>query len=156
MRVALGLALLLAAGMPLSRGQSSAGALTLGEVQTLAVAHGETARETLTLYVRSGFHVNSNKPNDDYLIPLRLTWDKGPVEPETVEYPEPQLEKSGFSDKPLSVYSGTFRLITPFHASADTAPGPSAITGKLRYQACNNRECLQPRTMEIRVPVDIR
>ncbi|MGD0617610.1 MAG: protein-disulfide reductase DsbD domain-containing protein [Bryobacteraceae bacterium] len=142
--------------MPLSRGQSSAGALTLGEVQTLAVARGETARATLTLYVRTGFHVNSNKPNDDYLIPLRLTWDKGPVEAGAVEYPEPQLEKSGFSDKPLSVYSGTFRVITPFHASADAAPGPSAITGKLRYQACNDRECLQPRTMEVRVPLDIR
>jgi len=128
----------------------------MGEVQPLAVARDQTARETLTLYVRAGFHVNSNKPNDDYLIPLRLTWDKGPVEAGAVEYPQPQLEKSGFSDKPLSVYSGTFRLITPFHAPADGAPGPSAITGKLRYQACNDRECLQPRTMDIRVPVDIR
>lgn len=151
----LGLVLLMA-GAPLSRAQSSAGALSLGEVQTLAATRGQTARLTLTLYVRAGFHVNSNKPNDDYLIPLRLTWDKAPLEAGAVEYPEPQLEKSAFSDKPLSVYSGTFRVVTAFRAPADAAPGPAAIAGKLRYQACNNRECLQPRTMEIRVPVEIR
>jgi hypothetical protein len=154
-RAALGLALLMAAS-PLSRGQSSAAALSLGEVQTLAATRGQTARQTLTLYVRAGFHVNSNKPNDDYLIPLRLTWDKGPLEAGEVEYPEPQLEKSGFSDKPLSVYSGTFHVVTAFHTPAEAAPGPATVTGKLRYQACNNRECLQPRTMEIRVPVEIR
>jgi DsbC/DsbD-like thiol-disulfide interchange protein len=153
-RAALGVGLLMA-GAPLSRGQSNAGALSLGEVQTLAATRGQTARQTLTLYVRAGFHVNSNKPNDDYLIPLRLTWDKGPLEAEAVEYPEPQIEKSGFSDK-LSVYSGTFRVVTPFRAPADAVPGPATITGKLRYQACNNRECLPPRTVEIRVPVEIR
>jgi hypothetical protein len=145
------------AATPFSRGQSSAAAaLSLGEVQTLGAPRGQTARLTLTLYVRAGFHVNSNKPNDDYLIPLRLTWDKGPLEPGEVEFPEPQLEKSGFSDKPLSVYSGTFHVVTAFRAPAEAMPGPAAITGKLRYQACNNRECLPPRTMDIRVPVEIR
>jgi hypothetical protein len=143
------------AGPPLLRGQGSA-ALSLGEVQTLVATRGQTARQTLTLYVRASFHVNSNKPNDDYLIPLRLTWDKGPIEAGAVEYPEPQLEKSGFSDKPLSVYSGTFHVVTAFRAPAEAVPGPATITGKLRYQACNNRECLPPRTMEIRVPVEIR
>ncbi len=151
----LGLALLIT-GLPLSRAQSSAGALSLGEVQTLAVTRGQTARQTLTLYVRAGFHVNSNKPNDDYLIPLRLTWDKRPVEAGAVEFPVPQLEKSGFSEKPLSVYSGTFRVVTPFRAAADAAVGAGMVTGKLRYQACNDHECLQPRTMEVRVPVEIR
>jgi len=144
------------AGLPLLHAQNSAGALTTGEVPKLVVARGQTARETLTLYVRAGFHVNSNKPNDDYLIPLRLTWEKGPLEAGESEYPEPQLEKSTFSEKPLSVYSGTFHVATLFHAPADAAPGPVTITGKLRFQACNNRECLRPGTIEIRVPVEIR
>ncbi len=122
----------------------------------MTAGRGQTARETLTLYVRAGFHVNSNKPNDDFLIPLRLTWDKGPIEAGTVEYPEPQLEKSNFSEQPLSVYSGTFHVVTGFRAPADAVPGPATVTGKLRYQACSDRECLPPRTLEIRVPVDIR
>ena len=141
---------------PLSQAQSNAGALSLGEVHTLSAARGQTARQTLNLYLREGFHVNSNKPNDDYLIPLRLTWDKGPVEAGAVEYPEPTLEKSGFSDNPLSVFSGTFHLITPFRVPADATPGSATVTGKLRYQACNSHECLPPRTIDIRVPVEIR
>jgi len=147
---------LLLAASPLSRAQSSAGALSLGEVHTLAATRGQTSKQTLTLYLREGFHVNSNKPNDDYLIPLKLTWDKGPVEAGAVEYPEPALEKSTFSDKPLSVYTGTFHLVTPFHTPANAVVGSASITGKLHYQACNSHECLQPRTIEIKVPVEIR
>jgi hypothetical protein len=30
------------------------------------------------------------------------------------------------------------------------------MNGKLRYQACNNKECLPPRTIEIPVTVDIQ
>ena len=141
--------------MPLSLAQSS-GALSVGEVPKVSVARGQTARQTLTLYVRTGFHVNSNKPNDDWLIPLKLTWDKGAVDAGQVEYPAPQLEKSEFSDKPLSVYSGSFKLVTPFTAAAATTPGATTMVGKLHYQACNNHECLRPQTIEVRVPVEVR
>jgi hypothetical protein len=122
----------------------------------VSVARGQTAKQSLTLYVRAGFHVNSNKPNDDYLIPLTLTWEKGVVEAGAVEFPAPQLEKSSFSDKPLSVYSGTFRLVTPFRAPVGAAVGSVTIVGKLHYQACNDHECLRPQTIEVRVPVEVR
>jgi hypothetical protein len=125
-------------------------------VARVSVARGQTAKQTLTLYVRAGFHVNSNKPNDDYLIPLTLTWEKGVVEAGAVEFPAPQLEKSSFSDRPLSVYSGTFRLVTPFRAPVDAAAGPGTVMGKLHYQACNDHECLRPQTIEVRVPVEVR
>jgi hypothetical protein len=29
------------------------------------------------------------------------------------------------------------------------------IPGKLRYQACNDRMCLQPKTIDVSLPVDI-
>jgi hypothetical protein len=30
------------------------------------------------------------------------------------------------------------------------------MSGKLRYQACNNRECLPPRTVDVGVTLDIQ
>ena len=30
------------------------------------------------------------------------------------------------------------------------------LNGKLRYQACNNKECLPPRTVDVRVTLDIQ
>jgi hypothetical protein len=31
----------------------------------------------------------------------------------------------------------------------------ATIQGKLRYQACNERECLPPKTLDVQVPMDI-
>jgi len=131
------------------------GALSLGEIHPVTAARGATAKVTLTMYVRAGFHVNSDKPNDDYLIPLKLTWDKGPLEVESVDYPAPQIAKTNFSDK-LSVFSGSFRVTTNFRVPQGATPGSSAMTGKLKYQACDDHQCLRPQTVEVRVPVEIR
>ena len=34
-------------------------------------------------------------------------------------------------------------------------PGQATIAGKLHYQACNNRMCLTPKTIDVSVPVEI-
>ena len=92
--------------------------------------------------MKEGYHVNSNKPNEEYLIPLKLTWTSlGALEGGTVTYPKPALEKYEFSEQPLSVYTGGFDLLANFKVAANAPAGPGAATGKLRYQACSNRAC---------------
>ncbi|HZU25402.1 MAG TPA: protein-disulfide reductase DsbD domain-containing protein [Bryobacteraceae bacterium] len=141
--------------VPAARAQGP-NVLSIGEVPTLHLQRGQAAEQKLTLQLRPGFHVNSNKPNDEFLIPLKLTWTpNSAVEAGAVQYPAPKLENSSFSDKPLSVYDGTFQIVTPVRAGAGAAPGAGVLNGKLRYQACNNRECLQPKTVDIKVPWEI-
>ena len=75
--------------------------------------------------VKEGYHVNSNKPSEEYLIPLKLTWTQtGALEGGTVTYPKPALEKYEFSESPLSVYTGAFELVANFKVAAN-APGGS-------------------------------
>jgi thiol:disulfide interchange protein DsbD len=105
--------------------------------------------------LRPGFHVNSNSPNDEYLIPLKLTWAKGSLEAGEIVYPEPQLEHYAFSPKPVSVFTGKFDIVTKFKAAAHAAAGSAPIAGKLRYQACNDKECLPPKTIDVQVSADI-
>ena len=65
--------------------------------------------------MRTGYHVNSNMPREEYLIPLKLTWtSSGALEPEAVLYPAPSIEKYAFADQPLSVFSGNFDLVAHF------------------------------------------
>lgn len=109
----------------------------------------------VSVQLRNGFHVNSNTPSDEYLIPLRLTWTAGPLEQPQVAYPKPRMEKYEFSEKPLSVFTGDFDLITTFKVPAATAPGMHIISGKLRYQACSHKECFPPKTIDVKLPVDI-
>ena len=130
--------------------------LSVGEIGTLRLQRDRPAEQRLSLQLRPGFHVNSNKPNDEYLIPLKLTWNTPPgIEAGPVDYPSPTQGKSDFSEKPLSVFDGAFQIVTHFRAGAAAAPPAGTITGKLRYQACNNRECLQPKTIELKLPYEI-
>jgi thiol:disulfide interchange protein DsbD len=138
-----------------SFGQTNA-ALNITPPGQLAIKRGGQAELRLKADLRPGFHVNSDKPNDEYLIPLKLTWPSGPVEAAQVIYPKPELEKLAFSPNPVSVFTGSFEIVTRFKAPANASPGPVPITGKLRYQACNNKECLPPRTVDIRVTAEVQ
>ena len=110
----------------------------------------------LKAQLQPGYHVNSNSPADEFLIPLKLTWAKEPLETEQVTYPKPQFEKFAFSPNPVSIFSGTFEIATRFKAPSTASPGLGMMTGKLRFQACNNKECLPPRTIDVRFSIDLQ
>lgn len=129
------------------------GALTIGEIESVTAKRGATFTEKVPLHLKAGFHCNSNTPADEYLIPLKLSWADGAAQSEGVVYPKPQLEHYAFSQKPVSVFSGTFVLETKFKVPAGAKTGQSTINGKLRYQACNERECLPPKTLDVQVPI---
>jgi hypothetical protein len=133
--------------------QSSAGYLTVGQPLKAAGKRDAAVQSKIPCTVQEGFHVNSNTPSEDYLIPLKLTWTAtGALEPGQVIYPPPKTEKYAFSDKPLSVLTGKFDLIANFKVAAKAPAGPGIATGKLRYQACNDRACYPPKTIDIAVP----
>ncbi len=130
--------------------------LSIVPATRLTIHRGSTADFSVKAELQPGFHVNSNMPGDDYLIPIKLTWNKEPLEAEQVTYPTPQKEKLSFSPNPISVYTGTFAIATRFKAPPSALPGMAFMNGKLRYQACNNKECLPPRTVDVRVTLDIQ
>lgn len=109
--------------------------------------------EVLNVNVLPGFHVNSDKPKDEFLIPLKLTWMPGPLEATSVTYPKPEDIKVG--KDMLSVFTGSFTVKTQFKVRDSATPGPAIMTGKLRYQACNNQMCFRPSSIDIRLPVEI-
>jgi len=135
-------AALLLLWLPSLVAQSSAGYLTVGEPQRVAGKRNAEVQSKIPCTVQAGYHVNSDKPAEDYLIPLKLTWTAtGALEPGQVIYPTPKMEKYTFSDKPLSVFTGQFDLTANFKVAANAPAGPGIATGKLRYQACDNRAC---------------
>ena len=116
---------------------------------------GKTIQVQLPFSLQEGYHVNSDKPPDPYLIPLRLTWSKGPLEPGQVVYPKPVQHKIQSEPQPLLVYSGTFELTAKFTVPPAAFTGPAAMNGKLRYQACNDKMCLAPKDLPVSVQIDI-
>ena len=121
----------------------------------MAVKAGAEAPVKLRVKLNTGYHVNSNKPADEYLIPLKLTWTAEPLTVSSIAFPEPHMEKYSFSEKPLSVYTGDFDIVTQFTAPADAPKGEKTITGKLRYQACSQTACYPPRSAEVKITINI-
>jgi len=147
--------LTLALASSLCFGQSKA--LVQGRTETIKAKLGSTVEVRLPLELRQGFHVNSNTPSEDYLIPLKLTWtEPGALQGGEVSYPKPTLERYEFSPKPLSVFTGNFELTARFKIAPAAQAGPGMAVGKLRYQACNNKACFPPKTIEVRVPYQIQ
>ena len=141
---------------PLFSFAQSSQVLSVAPPERLVARRGETVKSTLRVELRSGYHVNSNTPGDEYLIPLRLLWEAAPLEVSAIAFPRPRVEKYEFSDKPMSVYTEDFEIATTLKTPASAPLGPKILLGKLRYQACNDRMCLPPRSIEIKLPVDVR
>lgn len=132
-----------------------AGVVTVATPAAITASPGTEAKATISVTVAAGYHANSNKPSEDYLIPFSLKWEDGSLRPVSVTYPKAQLRKLTFSNKPLSVFTGSFIIVTRFHLPNNAAPGKVDIKGKLHYQACDDRSCQPPKTLEVSMPVEI-
>jgi thiol:disulfide interchange protein DsbD len=151
MRLATAFALLLLPSLP----AQNSGVVTVSPLEKARVKRGEEFVAKTSVHVKPGFHVNSNAPDDPYLIPLKLTWT-GPLQAESVTFPNGEKIKSSFSEKPLVVFTGAFDIVTKFKVPANAPDGPNLATGKLRYQACNDKECLRPQTIDVNLSLEIR
>jgi hypothetical protein len=109
----------------------------------------------IPISVDAGFHVNSNTPAEEYLIPLKLVWNPGGgLIGGDVVYPKATMEKFDFGT--LSIFSGNFDLVVKFQVAPDAPAGPGVKVGKLRYQACDNKACYPPKTVEVSVSYQVQ
>jgi thiol:disulfide interchange protein DsbD len=107
-------------------------------------AEGEF-KVALEIDVSVGWHVNSHKPYEDYLIPTQLTILENPnFTLENVAYPEPHDYKLAFSETPLSVWEGKIFIGGMVKVGKDVIPGKYQVVVELYYQACNDMSCIAP------------
>ena len=143
--------------LPLLLPQSSSERVTVGQPQKVAGKRNDAVQTRIPVSILEGYHVNSNTPSDEYLIPLKVTWTSlGALEGGEVTYPAAKAEKYEFADKPLAVFSGEFSLTASFKVAANAPPGPGVATGKLRYQACNSNTCFPPKTADVNVAYQVQ
>jgi len=141
--------------LPAAFAQSNA-ILTVAQPEKLVAKRNTEITARIDVSIAEGYHINSNAPHEVYLIPLRLTWTPEPLSVETVIFPKPRDEKYQFSDQPLSVFTGNFAIATKFKVPAAALSGPAILAGKLRYQACNSNMCFPPKTVELKLPIEVR
>jgi hypothetical protein len=131
----------------------------LARVQPVNMGAGESRRVELDFRVSSSFHINSNKPHSNLLIPttLKLIAPK-PLEITTIEYPSGEDQTFPFSpNEKLSVYSGDFILYVIVKAPPFIKGGGSfPVGGDLYYQACDKNACYPPKKLAVDFNVTVR
>jgi thiol:disulfide interchange protein DsbD len=104
--------------------------------------------------VDPGFHIQSNHPKLDYIIPstLTLTPAQG-ISVTRIGWPQAQEKKFSFSPDPLAVFEGNFVLPVTLKTGA---AGTVTLHGVFRYQACNDQLCRPPVKQPVTLTVQVR
>ncbi len=121
------------------------------------VAPGKPAEVDLTFRVKDGFHVNSNKPNSELLIPTTLKLQP-PTDLSTAAIMFPPGKDISFPFDPsekLNVYSDAFTVKAKLLAARTALTGNFTVHGELRYQACSDNACYPPKTVPFQFDVHV-
>jgi hypothetical protein len=126
-------------------------------VEPVTVQPGKSAAITLNFRIKDGYHINSNKPFQQILIPTSLKLSPpADILVGRFEYPAGELMQLPFMpEEKLSVYSGAFQIGGLLKTTNAISPGTYRVRAVLRYQACTDRQCFPSRTAEFAFDVKV-
>ena len=118
-------------------------------------ANGEL-KIALKVKIENSWHINSNSPNDDFLIPssFSINSEEG-FELRTIKYPSPKELDFEFSEKPVSVFDGEILIGAVITVPPEIQFGKYQIPLEFNYQACNDVTCLPPNSVEKIISIEV-
>lgn len=110
---------------------------------------GMQLKVQLKLVMGDEWHINSVKPNEDFLIPSKLILlnDKE-FKLTDVRYPKAKEIKFSFSDKLVSVYENNAIITAIIDVPKSTKIGTYTLNFDFGFQACNNASCMPPNNLK--------
>ena len=111
---------------------------------------------TVTATIKEGFHINSHRPLDEFLVPTALKFDAtdgisfGPV-----TYPEPTIRSFAFSNNKMSVFENKIKMGSVAAVSSGISPGHVKLSGHLDFQGCDDTRCFRPESLKFEIPLKI-
>lgn len=119
--------------------------------EQITVPAGKPTTIALHFRIVPGLHINSHTPREDELIPTVFSIPEGfgvrlegAVYPPGADFTLPLDPKTK-----LSVYTGEFIIQTRIVAVS----GEHMVEARLHYQACDNNECMPPKTITAAIDV---
>jgi hypothetical protein len=123
----------------------------------VTVVQGKSATVPLLFRVASGYHINSNQPKAEFLIPTVLKVDATTdIVIGKTTYPEGRDMSFAFApDEKLNVYTGDFEVDVLVRPLLSVQAGKYIVRGTLKYQACDNTACYPPKQLPVSFDVKI-
>jgi hypothetical protein len=134
--------------------QYAAGGAVRAEAR-VARTGGQQATLTVDLELRPGWHVNADKPLQDYLVPtaVRLAVSDRGWRIERMAYPAPRETRLGLQPETLALYEGAVRIEALLQETGGLGGALPWLPVELHLQACSDQICLAPETLVLNVPV---
>ena len=117
---------------------------------------GGSVEVLVPIKITEGYHVNANPPSFPYLKATQLEVESAHgISVESITYPEALTRKFSFSKEPLAVYEGETALKVRLKAEPSAADKHN-LSAKLRVQACDDKVCYAPGTLDLIIPVTVK
>ena len=117
---------------------------------------GMDLKIALRVDILGTWHINSNVSDEDFLVATTVDI---PSESffsfSEFQYPEALSLFLEFSERPLSVFEGEFFIGGIIPIPKDIALGKHTIPLQFTYQACDDRTCLAPETLEKEITITV-
>ena len=115
--------------------------------EQVTVPAGKSTLVTLHFRIAPGLHINSHAPKDEFLIPTALIIPAGSgVNLDAANYPRgADFTLPADPQTKLNVYTGEFAI----EAHITAAPGDHLVQARLRFQACDQSQCMPPKTATV-------
>jgi thiol:disulfide interchange protein len=119
------------------------------------VPPGGTVVARLTAHIDPGWHVYAPTTPRGGPIPTSIQIDNPAVASADVYEPKPDEKFDPNFSLNVEWYENQVTFVAFVHVAKDAKPGPLALTAKARYQSCDDRQCLPPRTKTAGVTVNV-
>jgi DsbC/DsbD-like thiol-disulfide interchange protein len=116
---------------------------------------GREVRVTLTATIKARWHINSNKPNEEFLIPSVVSAKAKGITLADVKYPEALELSLPFAEQPVSVYEKEADFELVFSVGKMTRVGKHNVHVVLDYQACDDKTCLPPTSVSTKLVLEV-
>ena len=128
----------------------------VGYFSTDKVQRGRPARVAIVIDIPRGYHINSNRPLETYLIATTVKVDpENGLRAGAVSYPRPLLRIFKFSKKQLSVYEGQVRLKFNVTIPANYSDDSAKVKARVRLQSCDDEVCFPPKNHDVSLKIDV-
>lgn len=106
---------------------------------------GESHPIALVIEIKAPFHINSESPLEDFLVPTSIALS-GPAGATftSPEFPQAETRSLSFSELPLEIYEGRLTVFCDVSLPVGYASSEFPLSGYIEYQACDDNACLPP------------
>ena len=120
------------------------------------VRRGRAAQALVVMDIPPGFHVNSSRPLEKFLIATQLQIEApNGVRVGPVLYPRAVLRTLKFSKSKVSVYEGRATMRINVTVPANFGSDSLELKARLRYQSCSDEVCFPPQTRQLTIPIKV-